>query len=121
MTGVLRPGSGLTNPDEQRTGAAVSDDNSSTTALNNGQTFTGGWVACSGFDSVIVAVKTDQPGTIQIQFSPDGTNADSILTRYYRTTGIEAPHRFTITRDFMRITFENDSGSNQTFFRLQTS
>lgn len=98
----------------------VSSGNSSTSTLNSAATFTGTWQDVSGFNSVVVAVNTDQNGSFTVQFSPDGTNIDSTLTRYYRTTQIEAPHRFTITRKYMRVTFTNDSASNQTLFRLQT-
>ena len=98
----------------------ISTDNSSTTLLTNGSAFTGAWEDVSIYDSLTVAIKTDQNGTFSVQFSPDGTNQDSTLTRYYRTSQIEAPHRFTITRKYMRIVFTNDSGSDQTFFRLQT-
>lgn len=94
--------------------------NNTTTALNNGQTFTGEWEDVSQFSTVTVAVKTDQDGQFTVQFSPDGTNADSTLTRYYRTAKIEAPHNFTITRRYCRVTFTNNSGSNQTYLRLQT-
>ena len=99
---------------------AVSDGNSSTSALDNGNTFTGDWEYVADHDSLVVAVKTDQDGQFTVEFSPDGTNADSVLTRYYRTSQIEAPHRFTIARAWARVTFTNDSGSNQTYFRLQT-
>lgn len=99
----------------------VSSDNSSMTPLASSATFTGEWEDVTGLSSVIVAVSTDQDGTFTIQFSPDGTNVDSTLTRYYRTGTIEAPHRFTITRQFMRVTFQNTSASTQTSFRLQTT
>lgn len=99
----------------------ISTANSSTAAINTGSNFTGEWEDVSKYDSVVVAVKTDQNGYFQIQFSPDGTNADSTLTRYYRTSQIEAPHRFTITRQYCRVVFYNDSGTNQTYFRLQTT
>ena len=99
----------------------VSTVNSSTTPLVASGTFTGEWEDVSAYDSVIVAVKTDQNGTFQIQFSPDGTNVDSSLTRYYRTAAIEPPHRFTITRSYCRIVFNNLSESDQTYFRLQTT
>jgi len=98
----------------------VSADNSTSTLLNASATFTGEWEDVSRYNSVVVAVKTDQNGSFTIQFSPDGTNADSTLTRYYRTSQIEAPHRFTITRQYCRVTFTNDSASNQTYLRLQT-
>jgi len=98
----------------------LSTDNSSTSAINTGSNFTGTWEDVSEYDSLIVAVKTDQDGYFEVQFSPDGTNQDSTLTRYYRTTQIEAPHRFTITRQYFRVVFYNNSGTNQTYFRLQT-
>ena len=100
--------------------AMVSTTNSSTTALDDTDVFTGDWEDVSAYNSLTVAVKTDQNGTFSVQFSPDGTNQDSTLTRYYRTNQIEAPHRFTITRKYARVVFTNDSGSNQTYFRLQT-
>ena len=104
-------------PQQDRT----SDANSSTSALDNGNTFTGQWEVCEGWSSVIVAVKTDQNGIFYVDFSPDGTNVDSTLTKYYNTGDIEPPHRFTVTRKYYRVRFANDSGSNQTFLRLQTT
>lgn len=98
----------------------VSTANSSTTLLTNGSTFTGDWEDVAHYNNVVVAVKTDQNGYFTIQFSPDGVNQDSTLTRYYRTTNIEAPHKFTVTRQYCRVTFTNDSGSDQTYLRLQT-
>jgi hypothetical protein len=100
--------------------SVVSTDNSSTTLLTAGSVFTGEWEDVSKYDSVVVAVKTDQYGSYAVQFSPDGINVDSSLTRYYRTTQIEPPHRFTITRQYCRIVYTNDSASDQTYLRLQT-
>lgn len=99
---------------------AVSAGNSSTDTLASGATFTGTWQDAITCPSVMVAVSTDQNGTYTIEFSPDGVNQDSTLTRYYRTTHIEAPHRFTVTRRYCRVTFTNTSASGQTYFRLQT-
>jgi len=99
----------------------TSTDNSSTSTLTNGSTFTGTWEDVKEYESVIVAVTADQDGVFYIDFSPDGTNADSTLTRYYNTSDIEAPHRFTITRRYFRVRFTNDSGSGQSAFRLQTT
>lgn len=93
--------------------------NSSTAALASSATFTGGWER-PGSQSVTVAVATDQDGTFSVQFSPDGTNVDSTLTRYYRTNQINAPHRFTMARAYVRVVFQNTSSSAQTYFRLQT-
>jgi len=98
----------------------VSTSNSSTTLITDGNNFTGEWEDVGGYDSLTVSVSTDQNGYYEVQFSPDGTNVDSTLTRYYRTDLINPPHRFTIARQFIRIRFFNDSGSDQTYFRLQT-
>jgi len=99
----------------------VSTDNSTETLLTDTSVFTGEWEDVSNYASVVVAVKTDQNGTFSVQFSPDGVNQDSTLTRQYRTSQIEAPHRFTVTRKYCRVVFTNNSGSDQTYLRLQTS
>lgn len=75
----------------------------------------------SAYNSVVIAVKTDQEGTYSIQFSNDATNWDSVLTRYYRVGQIEPPHRFTITRQYCRAVFNNNTTGTQSYFRLQTS
>lgn len=97
-----------------------SGKNSSTTVLSSGATFTGAWEDAKAWNTIVIAVKTDQNGTFTVQFSPDGVNADSTLTRYYRTDQIEPPHAFRITRRYCRVTFTNSSASAQTYFRLQT-
>lgn len=98
----------------------IDTGNSSTTPLNAATSFTGAWRDVSGFASITIACKTDQNGTFAVEFSPDGTNTDSTLTRYFRTANIEPPHRFTITRKYARVVFTNTSASNQTYLRLQT-
>lgn len=95
-------------------------NNSSNVALSNGATFAGAWEDVSKYDSIIVAAKTDANGKYIVKFSPDGVNEDSTLTRYYRTNQIEAPHRFTVTRRYVKVSFENTHSANQTYFRLQT-
>lgn len=99
----------------------VSTVNSTSTPLNAAAVFTGTAEDVLQYDSVVIAVKTDQNGTYSVQFSTDGTNWDSVLTRYYRTTQIEVPHRFTITRQYFRVVFTNTSSTNQTYIRLQTA
>ena len=99
----------------------ISTGNSSDTLLAAGVAFTGEWEDVSRFDSVVIAVATDQDGGYVIQFSPDGTNIDSSLSRSYRTANINAPHRFTITRQYCRVVFTNTSASDQTYLRLQTT
>jgi len=94
--------------------------NSSTTALNNAAVFTGTWEYVGGYDSVVVSIATDKSGLYSIQFSPDGINIDSTLTRYHKDGEIHVPHRFTITRNYYRVVYTNNSGENQTYFRLQS-
>lgn len=97
----------------------VSTDNSTSTLLTAGSTFTGTWEDASSYPSVVVAAATDQNGSYSVQFSPDGVNIDSTLTRYFRVGQIDPPHRFTITRRYVRVTFTNDSASDQTYLRVQ--
>ncbi|MFY0654978.1 MAG: hypothetical protein JXQ96_23305 [Cyclobacteriaceae bacterium] len=94
--------------------------NSTSTLLVASGVFTGEWEDVSKYNSITIAAKTDQNGMYTLQFSPDGVNQDSTLTRYYRTNQIEPPHRFTITRKYARIEFTNTSSSDQTYLRLQT-
>jgi hypothetical protein len=99
----------------------ISTDNSTTTPLTAGSTFPGEWEDVSAYDCIVLAVATDQDGTYKVQFSPDGVNTDSTLTSYYRTANINAPRRYTITRKYARVVFENTSASDQTYLRLQTT
>lgn len=117
IVGGIQSAAASTNPILGNKGVIPS--NSSSIALDNGEAFTGKWVDVSNFAKVAVAVKTDQNGTFSIQYSPDCENQDSTLTRYYRTTQIEAPHVFVNARKCVRVVFTNDSGTNQTYLRLQ--
>lgn len=99
----------------------ISEVNSTTETLVGGATFTGVGEDVSQYDSVVVSVKADQDGTFTVQFSNDNVNWDSTLTRYYRVNQIEAPHRFTVTRKFCRVTFTNTSAQALTYLRIQTS
>ena len=100
-------------------GGVPSTSNASSTLITTGNNYTGTWEDVGAYGSLTVAVATDQNGYYEVQFSVDGTNVDSTLTRYYRTALINPPHRFTITRRYVRVVFYNNSGSNQTYFRLQ--
>lgn len=94
--------------------------NSSTTALSAGATFTGDADDVQNYSSVIVAVKTDQSGTMYMEFSPDGQNWDSSFS-FTVEAGLNEVHRLTVTRQYYRTRFTNTSASPQTYMRLQTS
>ena len=98
--------------------AKVLTSNSSTAALNASATFTGTAEDVFAFPSVVVAIKTDQAGTLYIEFSPDGTNWDSSLS-FAVAADTNEIHRLTVTRRYFRVRFTNTSTSNQTYFRLQ--
>jgi hypothetical protein len=98
----------------------VSTANSSTATLNAGLTFTGAAEDVLQYESVVMACKTDQAGTLYIDFSPDGTNWDSTLS-FAVAAATNEVHRITVTRRYCRVRFTNTSISNQTYFRLQTT
>ena len=104
-----------TDPAEkERQGDRYMDSLSTSTLLTNGSNWTSGWVDTDGYSGIKVAPKTDQDGYYTIQWSPDQSNTDSTLTRYYRTSQIEAPHKFENMRRYVKVTFYNNSGSDQT-------
>ena len=97
----------------------VSALNSSTTALAAGATFTGAAEDVHRFESAIVACKTDQAGSLYVDFSTDGNNWDSTLT-FSIAASVNEVHRITITRRYFRVRVTNTSGSAQTYMRLQS-
>lgn len=94
-------------------------NNSSTSPLNAGNTFTGQWTDVSGYSSVVVACRTDQNGTLTVQFSPDASSIDSSIS-YTLTSNTNEVHRIGVTRRYFRVVSTNTSASNQTFYRLQS-
>lgn len=93
--------------------------NSRATILAAGATFTG-TAELNGFNDVMVSVKTDENGTLYMDFSPDGTNWDSTLSFQYDTARINPPHIIVKGNRYYRTRFTNDSASDQTLFRLET-
>jgi hypothetical protein len=95
-----------------------SPSNSTITPLTSGSTWTGRWELVAPYNTVTTALKTDQAGTLYMEFSPDGVNADSVLSFDVAASTNEL-HRLTAARLYYRARFTN-SGSNQTYLRLQT-
>ena len=98
---------------------SVSISNNTSTLLTAGATFTGIGEDVSMYPSVVIACKTDQNGTLYVDFSPDNTNWDNSLS-FTVTAGINEVHRITVTRKYFRVRFTNTSASNQTYLRLQS-
>lgn len=114
----------------------VDEANSTSTPLNNGEVFYGPWTERTGPD-IIVAPYADQDFTWYVQFANTelsstlgvpvytaGTSAgiDSSL-RYDYVAGetLGTPRRLIVGRQWYRVVAVNNSGSNMTAFRLQTS
>jgi len=98
----------------------VSGKNTSNVALDNGETFTGGW-AQRYCPEMMIAIASDVALTYKAQFSVDGVNIDSTLTYKFEPGVVEPPKRLVIAREFFRIVVENASGSNATYMRLETA
>lgn len=98
--------------------AVVSTANSTSTALSGGATFTGTGETNSLVD-MLVSVKTDQAGTLYIDFSIDGgSNYDSTLA-FDVAAGANKIHSLVKGNRTVRVRFVNGS-SAQTYLRLQT-
>lgn len=91
--------------------------NSSTTILNNGDSFNGKW-ELNGFSDLMIVCDTDQNGTITANFSLDGVN--TAHSEQYNYTVGDPPKIIIKANQYFKIQFLNNSGSNQTFFRLKT-
>jgi len=93
--------------------------NSTTTPLAGAATFTGTFekVMTTGIG---VSMKTDQAGTLYIDFSPDGTNVDSTLSFNYQTDRIFVPVPLSKVGRYARVRFTNDSATLQTYLRIFT-
>lgn len=96
----------------------VDSNNSTSTPLNVGATFTGTATDVSDYNALVFSCKTDQVGTIYAEFSTDGTNWDSSLP-FEVYAGVNEVHRLTISKQYFRIRLTNDSASNQTYLRCQ--
>ncbi len=95
------------------------ETNCSYTPLNNGDSFTGVWEPMDGLPSIIVSLLTDQDGTLYLEQSADTTQVDSTLTCDV-SANVKETQKIIPTMMYYRTRFVNDSGANQTVFRLQT-
>ncbi len=99
--------------------AKLSTVNSTSTPLGGVSTFTGLAEECWMYNSVVVSVKTDQAGTLYIEFSTDGTNWDSSIPASV-AAGTNEVKRLTCSKAYCRVRFSNTSAGAQTYIRLQT-
>lgn len=107
------------NTDNIAKAGTVSSVNSSEIPLDNNETFTGSSIDVSGYNTVTVSVFVNLSGLLSLEFSSDNNNWDSI-TSYTITANTYTEYRVPVTSQYYRTVFLNNSGSNQTDFRLQT-
>lgn len=87
--------------------------------IPNGQTVILGSEKVSTYPAIVFSCKTDQVGILYVDFSIDNENWDSTLS-YQVAAGINEVHRLTVSKAWYRIRYYNNSGSEQTYFRLQS-
>ena len=96
----------------------VNDLNSTSTFLVNGAMFTGTWVNVEKFSQFTHLLRTDQSGIVYFDVSTDGVNMDASKPVTFTNFTVNT---LVITGKFMRVRILNNSGSDQTFLRAQTS
>lgn len=98
----------------------TSTDNSTTTPLGSGATYTGTGEQ-NDWPHVGVMVKTDNSGTLYFDFSNDGTNWDSTypVAGFGVASGVSEFHTAVKLGRWFRVRLVNDTGA-QTYLRLKT-
>lgn len=106
---------------ELQTARAVDSNNSSTTPLSDGATFTGTGTSALGYASAIVYVSTDQDsaaGGLSLETSTDNSNWDHGHI-YTVTGGNSRGFEVSLEAEYFRVVYTN-GGTIQSHFRLQT-
>lgn len=102
-------------------GSVVSSNNSTTTPLGGGATFTGTADETTSYNSVTVLTYSDVASAadgLKVQWSSDGTNWD-ITDSFTIEAATGEDYHFGVMARYMRVTYTN-GGSAQGSFRLQT-
>lgn len=85
--------------------------NSVITTVIAGATWEGEWEDVSRYPSLTAAPYSDGTGVLRVQFADENLVLRSTLPFVYDPNILEPPHRFSVTRPYARVTFENTSGS----------
>jgi hypothetical protein len=97
----------------------LSSNNSSTTQLGAGASFTGTPDQLIDFASISITFISDQNCTVQLLQSPDGTHWD-IVDTYTTQAGVGDSRTFDAMSSFAQVIVTNDGLVPTTYFRLQT-
>jgi hypothetical protein len=93
-------------------------DNSTTANIAFGTPFEGTYSNVPVGSYLVLTAKSDAALTIEVIYSPDGTNADSTITRYYRTDQIEPPHIFVNARPYVKVRVTKTEAGTTTYCRV---
>jgi hypothetical protein len=88
-----------------------------TSTLNNGAVYDSGAKLMDRSDRIAGMVFADQSGILFIEQSADGTNWD-VSTSYNISASDGKGFSEEVLAPYVRVRFQNNSGSNQTAFRL---
>lgn len=102
-------------------GVIADPNNSSTTNLASGATFTGTATETLGVAAVQVSLKTDQNCTIYVEQSPDGTNWDISDEYIYYYSINNAGFTVQAINSYVRVRVKNNNVETTSYFRLQTA
>jgi hypothetical protein len=97
---------------------SISSKNSYSTPLNDGVTFTGQTEEIISWTSIFVSCATDQDCQLYVDHSSDGSNWD--FTDVIPITGTGGYVSLESKAKYFRVRLWNNSGSDQTYLRLQT-
>lgn len=110
-------GAGITGELSPLQNTVIDTGNSTTTALGGSATFTGTWFDVGGYSSISIMSFADQAGTLNVEFSPDTTNAD-VIVAYSTAVNVAFHQLFAPQGRYFRIVYNNGSSAQGTF-RLQ--
>jgi hypothetical protein len=103
--------------------SVVDANNSTTTPLGSGATFTGTGTDCEGYASVAITIYADEDSGasgMQFQFSTDNTNWDDVYSFTLDTADSDTRRfQFPICAQYFRVVYTNGS-TGQAAFRVQT-
>lgn len=92
-------------------------NNSTNTLLNNSENFIGIFTKTTGYNCIILTIKSDKDGDFQIIFSDDGIN-NSFTYNYTYYANQQYINNLEIIKKYYKVKFTNSSGSNQSTFSL---
>lgn len=98
----------------------VDADNSSTANIAAGATWSGVSASTLGVAGIQVNTFVDQPHTVYVDQSPDGTHWD-ITDSYNVPASFGMSHPFQATASYVRVRVKNLGGSDSTVTRIQTA